>query len=163
MKRVVRQAPGGAVAHDRTRRAFLLAMLASVPGGATVTSRNLFAAASPEACWPPVWLAGITGKRDAVVRLGQAYLETRPAEQDSDVLVAAIDRALAPELAADTRAAADPLQVIAALRRVVRTEYVRGEVVQVKGWVLSTTEARLYGLQAVVSYSRPGIVPDARR
>jgi hypothetical protein len=162
VKCVVRQAPGGAAEHGCTRRAFLLAVLAGVTGGATLTNRYSLAAASPEVCGPPAWLAGITGRRDAVVRLGQTYLKTRPAEQDSDVLAAAIDRALASELAADARAAADPLQVIAALRRVVRAEYARGEVVRVAGWVLSTTEARLYGLQAALSDRRPGIVPDAR-
>ena len=163
MKCVCRQAPGGTVEQGCTRRAFLLAVLAGVTGGATLTKRYSLAAASPGACGPPAWLAGITGTRDAVVRLGRAYLKTHPAEQDSNVLAAAIDRALAPELAANARAAADPLQVIAALRRVVRAEYARGEFVQVQGWVLSTTEARLYGLQAaVVSKPRPGSVPDAR-
>jgi hypothetical protein len=89
------------------------------------------------------------------MRLGQAYRQSRPAERDGGVLVAAIDSALTPELGGATLAAADPLQVIAALRRVVRAEYARGAVVQVQGWVLSSTEARLYGLVAALSSRRP--------
>jgi hypothetical protein len=150
------------VAYGCTRRAFLLAVVAGITGVATVTARNVLMAASPDACRPPLWLAGITGKRDAVVRLGQAYLATRPAEQDSDVLSAAIDRALAPELGDESSTAANPRQVIAALRRVVRAEYSRGEIVQVKGWLLSATEARLYGLLAAVSRGPLGTLSDGR-
>jgi hypothetical protein len=96
------------------------------------------------------------------MRLGQAYRQSRPAEQASDVLAEAVDRALTSELDGGTRAA-DPLQVIAALRRVVRAEYARGEVVEVQGWVLSTTEARLYGLVAALSRGWPGTGPEGRR
>jgi hypothetical protein len=103
----------------------------------------------------PAWLLGITGERDAVTRLGEAYRQSHPAEQDSGVLVAAIDSALTPVLGGAVDASADPLQVIAALRRVVRAEYARGAVVQVQGWVLSATEARLYGLVAALSPGRP--------
>jgi hypothetical protein len=155
VKRLYRQAADGTLARGCTRRAFLLAALVSVAGGVPLTSRGAFAAASLDAWRPPAWLAGITGERDAVMRLGQAYRQSRPAEQASDVLAEAVDRALTSELDGGTRAA-DPLQVIAALRRVVRAEYARGEVVEVQGWVLSTTEARLYGLVAALSGGWPG-------
>ena len=160
---VRRPAADGTVARGCTRRAFLLAALVSAAVGIPLAGRCAFAVAPPEARRLPAWLLGITGERDAVTRLGEAYRESHPAEQDGGVLVAAIDSALMPSLGDATHACADPLQVIAALRRVVRAEYARGAVVQVQGWVLSATEARLYGLVAARSPVRPRAGARERR
>jgi hypothetical protein len=99
----------------------------------------------------PAWLGEITGERDAVVHLGNAYLAAHPGEQGAGFLVAAIERTCAARLGTDTLAGLEPQQAVGILQRVVRSEYIRGDVVQVDRWVLSTSEARLYALVASLS------------
>jgi len=83
-------------------------------------------------------LAAMVGERDAAARIGEAYLRDWPAERDLGVLLASLDSALPGRSAAGTP--------FGDLERVVREEYRRGDVVRVRGWLLSRSEARLYAV-----------------
>lgn len=133
------------------RRAFLRSVLAgAIAAALPAADPGIVNAGSDAGDWLP-WLGGITGKHEAVVRLGKAYLAAHPGEQDPAFLVVAIERAAATRLGTDTVAGLEPQQVVVALQHVVRSEYIRGDVVSVDRWVLSTTEARSYGLVASLS------------
>ncbi len=133
---------------DFTRRAFLLAAAATAAGGtlylgARRRSADVAAASSP---WSR-WLLD-ANNLSAVRRLGEAYLEAQPAEREAETLNALIDKALgASQREGDAGADADAAGV--ALQRRVREEYARGEVVNLIGWVVSVTEARLYALVSI--------------
>ncbi|MCG6866902.1 MAG: hypothetical protein LJE58_15900 [Thiogranum sp.] len=135
-----------------TRRAFLLSLLTGVAGAGVLVA----------GCAPPAdggsafdrwsgWLLGATGNRDAVIRVGRLYLQAYPAQGNADALLKEIDRAIAAQLDGTALEAADRARVGAALERAVRSEYARGEVVMVAGWVLSVSEARAYAAVAVLS------------
>lgn len=132
-----------------TRRSFLQTVIAGAIGGSLPAAGSVFANVGAEPGRWPAWLPGITGERDAVVRLGKAYLATHPGEQQAGFLIMVIEHAAATRN--ETDAVADPEQVVAELRRVVGSEYLRGDVVLVNRWILSTTEARLYGLVAALA------------
>jgi len=136
------------LARGCNRRSFLLTVLAGAIAAGFPTGPGMANAAAGG--WP-AWLSEITGEHDAVVRLGKAYLAAHPGEQDAGFLIVAIERAATSRLGSDTAAGADPERVVAALRQVVRGEYIRGDVVLVNRWILSTTEARLYGLVAALA------------
>src|SRR5690606_2898810 len=65
--------------------------------------------------------------------LGERYLDAHPGERDAAKLLASLGGALDRE----------------ALARAVREDARAGRTVQVEGWILSLTEARLYGLAAL--------------
>ena len=79
-------------------------------------------------------------------RFGRAYLGDFPAEADRETLLMRLEAAL---LAEGSEVPADAEAVFTRLDRRVRTEYARGEVVVVDGWLLSRTEARLYALSVL--------------
>ena len=130
------------------RRSFLLTVLAGSLCAALPVSGAGIASAGFSANDKPAWLSGTTGEHDAVVRLGRVYLAAHPGEQDAGFLLTAIERASAVSSGSATLDRLDPQQVVEVLRHVVRSEYIRGDVVPVDRWVLSTTEARLYALVA---------------
>jgi hypothetical protein len=114
-------------------------------------SQSAFAETTRVSQKPPVWLQRITGDRDAVVRFGQAYLNSRPHEQNSEILTASIEKAVASQLKNGSAAAMNATRMVAALKHTVRGEYARGDVVSVEGWILSVTEARVYALLALLT------------
>jgi len=135
-----------------TRRAFLLSLLTGVAGAGALVA----------GCAPPAdhgsgfdrwsgWLLGASGNRDAVVRVGRLCLQAYPAEGNADALLEEIDRAISAQLEGTAVGAADNARVGAALDRAVRSEYARGEVLTVAGWVLSISEARAYAAVALLS------------
>jgi hypothetical protein len=85
-----------------------------------------------------------------VIRLGKAYLTTHSDEQDGDELLRLIDEALSQLPDLDTSQSMQPNQIAMELKRLVRTEYINDAVLNMEGWILSRTEARLYALFAVL-------------
>ena len=127
-----------------SRRTFLLTVMV----GALATAGCGEQGTSGSAGEVPAWLPGTVGDVDAAARIGRPYLAADPGEANLDSLLAAIDNALGGEI---ETAGGDPQQVLAALQRAVRAEYVRGQSVNVQGWVLSVTEARLYAVLALAA------------
>jgi hypothetical protein len=132
-----------------TRRALLKRLLATWAATCTIPWQMTLAGTEPTSGRQPAWLPRITGQRDAVLRLGGAYLETHPAEKDPEHLLASVDQALAASQGANSQPPQDIAQIIAALQRIVRDEYIRDQVTALQGWVVSRTEARLYALAAM--------------
>jgi len=128
-----------------TRRSFLLTLGVGTAAAAVFAATQHWPARAQST--PRQWSDWLLDahNRQAVARLGNAYLASHAAEHDAGVLIDAIDRALA----ATTAALAAPVDNAALLQQRVRHEYARGEVARVSGWVLSVTEARLYALVAL--------------
>ena len=95
---------------------------------------------APEASAPPEAAAMPQIPADAaspgVIAVGAAYLRTRPDEADPTVLMTALS-------------GADP-DVLAAARRDVAADFASGRTVELDGWVLSQSEARVAALVALV-------------
>ncbi len=85
----------------------------------------------------PNWLKQLALDPVAAAAIGDAYLAEHPKERNPRGLMRAIEQVMG---GGDS---------FATLDQVVRAEYVRGDCVQVKRWILSRTEARLYALFAV--------------
>jgi hypothetical protein len=135
-----------------TRRSFLLTLGVGTAAAAVFVATQHWPAPaqSKSRRWSDWLLDG--HNRQAVARLGNAYLAAHAAQRDAGVLIDAIDRALATTAAAP----AAPVDNVALLQQRVRHEYTRGEVARVSGWVLSVTEARLYALVALESAPEEG-------
>jgi hypothetical protein len=127
-----------------SRRTFLLTVLVGALAAAGCGEQG----APGSAAEVPAWLPGAVGDADAAARFGRAYLAANPGEANLDTLLAAIDSALGGELDA---ANSDPQRVLTALQHAVRAEYLRGESVNVQGWVLSVTETRVYAVLALAA------------
>jgi hypothetical protein len=125
-----------------SRRAFLLTVLASALAAAGCGEKDAPRSTDPLSSWLP----GAVGDVGAARRIGRAYLEANPGEQNLDGLLAAIDAALSGETGA---AEGDAERLLTALQHAVPAEYLRGESVNVRGWVLSVTEARVYAVLAL--------------
>lgn len=127
---------------DPSRRRLLLGMLIGMAAGglggcAATLSSSVDAERSGQ------WLAAMTGRGEGMARFGSAYLRDFPAERDLQVLWHALYEVLERQ-GAEFAAAVDPAGAFMYLDRAVREEYRRGEVVEVDGWLLSRSEARLY-------------------
>ncbi len=85
----------------------------------------------------------------AAGRLGRAYLTAHPAELDLQRLVEDVLGSLRLQAAAGAIDSSSEAVMIARARRVVIDDYLAGRVVNIDGWVLSITEARLYALAAL--------------
>ena len=132
-----------------TRRTFLLSALLSLTAGGFGSSRYSLADSGPEPCAEPPWLRKTIVDRQYAARLGRAYLDSHPEYRHCRTLIRDIERTLKrQDTSVSLTANAD--QTASALQRLLRKEYERGEVVSVAGWVLSKTEARLYGLVAMI-------------
>ena len=127
-----------------SRRTFLLTALVGALAAAGCGEQGT----SGSVAAVPAWLPGAVGDADAAARVGRAYLAAHPGEANLDSLLAAIDSALGGRIEA---ANSDPQGVLTALQRAVRAEYLRGESVNVQGWVLSVTETRVYALLALAA------------
>jgi hypothetical protein len=130
-----------------TRRTFLLTALLGLTACASGTGRSPIATAS-DRCVEPEWLEATVRDRQAAVRIGRAYLDVYPDERRCNRLVAEIEKALKGEENC-RHSTEDSEQTRSALQALVRKEYARSNVVAVEGWVLSRTEARVYGLAAM--------------
>jgi hypothetical protein len=126
---------------------FLLSAMAGVLVAAGCERRESRSAGLSESA-APGWLATTVGDSGAAARLGRLYLEVHPQERDLDALVAGIDAATTPELASGSTGVD---QMLVALQRAVRGDYIRDRVVSVRGWVLSRTEARVYAALALAT------------
>jgi len=133
-----------------TRRALLKMLLATWAGTCAVPWQLSLAASEPASGRQLPWLSRVTGQPDAVRRLGRAYLEAHAEENDLDRLLASVDQALAQSQGENSQPPRDTDQVVAELKRTVRDEYIRDQVIPLQGWVISRTEARLYALVAMV-------------
>ncbi len=136
---------------DVPRRRFLRALLLGLLAGRALAGCDSSSRSQSDSGQPPQWLVNITGERDAVLRIGNDYLEAYPGERSLEVVMSGIEQALAAQLEGRAIDAADVPQVVAALQRAVRRDYRRGDAVSVQGWVLSRTEARLYAAVALLA------------
>jgi ABC-type glycerol-3-phosphate transport system substrate-binding protein len=105
-------------------------------------------AAAPTETWS-AWLLAGDDNRDAVVRLGQAYLQAYPDDADRQALSDRLAAALALHAPGDATVEAVSVPGTA-LETTVRDDYATGEIVSVSGWILSRTEARAYALVAMM-------------
>lgn len=123
-----------------SRRDFLAMILA-----AAATGRVLPALARLQTSASVSWLDTVAD-RQAAARLGAAYLTGHADEGDPEGLAAAIVDAAG----IDPKAAPmpSPAQLLGALDRAVRADYVAGRTVVVDRWLLSRTEARVYAYAA---------------
>jgi hypothetical protein len=128
-----------------SRRRFLLMALASLTTACSDTDHS---ASAGNAGAGAAWLAQIIGDPEAAARLGRVWLAMHPEYDRGDTLVTDIQKALT-KYDASTAFSKNPQRTAAALQQLVREEYIHDEVQTVDGWILSITEARLYGLAAL--------------
>jgi len=132
-----------------TRRTFLLSALLSLTAYGFGSNRYSLAKSGPEPCVEPPWLWKTIADRQSAARIGRTYLDAHPEIRQCHTLITDIETTLKrQDTSVSLTANAD--QTASALQRLLRKEYERGEVVSVAGWVLSKTEARLYGLVAMI-------------
>ena len=81
--------------------------------------------------------------------LGRAYMTAHPAELDVQRLVDGVLGPMRLSGGADAIDSTPEAELIARIRRVVIDDYLAGRIVNIDGWVLSITEARLYALAAL--------------
>lgn len=87
-------------------------------------------------------LLDLVPNRAAAAALGRIYLALHPDEADLGPL--------REHLHARSRApASDGVSLRAQIEQQLRMDYLRGDLVEVDGWLLSRTEARLYALAAL--------------
>lgn len=129
-----------------SRRGFLLTVVSAALALAGCGEQG----STQSAASLPPWLPGAVGDVDAAARLGRVYLADHPHERQLDTLLSAIDAALGGDAGSGGR---DPQQVLGRLQEVVGADYRRGAAVNVQGWVLSFTEARVYAVLALVADS----------
>jgi len=94
---------------------------------------------------------------DGLDAIGVAYVAVTPDEDRRDAVLAALG--LDAPADADTvvdDAALDPTTLLAARATSIRSDYATGEVVELDGWVLSRTEARIAALAAFRSGALAG-------
>ena len=131
-----------------TRRRFL-ATAAAIAGSALVVERRPWRAL---VTFAPVSagerLAGLLTHRDSAREVGSAYLDRAPQEASVSGLVDRIAAELPQGRRTVQEASDDELRTLLAAS--IRLDFEHDRVVQVRGWVLSPTEARLYALAALV-------------
>jgi hypothetical protein len=84
--------------------------------------------------------------RAAAARLGRAYLAAFPAEAEPDTL---LNLLIAAVRAHHGSLPETPRGLVTVLGSLVKQEYVSAPLVEIDGWLLAPTEARLYGLAAL--------------
>jgi hypothetical protein len=98
---------------------------------------------------PAARLAGLLAHRDSARSLGRAALAALPGATAPPALAAAVLAGLPGGQAKLAAASDDELRALVAAR--VREDFDSDDVVQVDGWILSCTEARLCALASIVS------------
>jgi hypothetical protein len=131
------------------RRRRFLVWLGAAGGlciGWPARARARFALAQP--LQPADRLVVIFRQQTSAAAVGRAYLAGHPGEAGIDHLVIGLRAALRRWDCEPDRA--DPITLRAAMSRLVKEDFARSRVVQVDGWVLSLSEARLCGLAALL-------------
>ncbi len=128
-----------------SRRDFILSLLSGIAAAATL-----------QGCGSPADTGQIAqrisqtiGDTAAAKRFGAAYLRDHPDDTGIEILLERIDEKLIPEFGQGMDLD-DPQLLAQHLDKQIRNEYRHSEVVQVEGWILSRTEARLYALIALL-------------
>lgn len=92
-----------------------------------------------------VWLMELVSNNAGAARLGADYLKQFPNEAEPKVLSRLVGRAL-------SKASFSPQSFTSfksAIASTIRNEYRADRIVRVDGWLLSSTEARLYALSSL--------------
>lgn len=93
-------------------------------------------------------LSGVLRHQAAAGEIGRAYLRAHPSEADAERLVAGITGDWEQGPAELDRLGRDALRL--RLREQIRTDFAQSRTVLVDGWVLAASEARLFGLSALI-------------
>jgi hypothetical protein len=93
-------------------------------------------------------LSGVLRHQAAAGEIGRAYLRAHPSEADPERLVAGITGGWEEGAAELDRLGRDALRL--RLREQIRTDFAEGRTVLVDGWMLAASEARLFGLSALI-------------
>ncbi len=133
--------------HNLARRNVLVS-LATTLAGMMLPSLRLVAGQVPGS-QPDGLLKILVPDTEAAARLGRVYLAAHPTELDLQRLVDGVLRRQDLPATADAIDSTPEAVLIARARRVVVDDYLAGRVVNIDGWVLSITEARLYALAAL--------------
>jgi hypothetical protein len=96
---------------------------------------------------PGTRLSRLIGARESARAIGTAYLKVTPGEQASGALSDALTRNLAD--GREALSALDDAALRLALSIQVRRDFETSDVIELEGWVLSRTEARLCALVAI--------------
>lgn len=133
---------------DLTRRQVLLGTLSAFIVGCSDAWRNVTTESQSGSGTLIKALQNLIADSDAAASLGRAYLDAHQKYQTVDTLLNDIHRALLQH-DADAAKQIDSDRVATALMEQVASEYAHGHVESVAGWLLSITEARIYGLAAM--------------
>ena len=131
-----------------SRRGFLARLLAGA--GCLVVGRGA-SGASPRGATPEALAARIVSlvpDRQRAAALGRAYLREAATEASVAGLVAAISSGCLPPLGSHTGGASDLQRALSAR---IESDYAEQRVVDVQGWLLSPTEARICALTALTA------------
>lgn len=93
-------------------------------------------------------LSGVLRHQAAAGEIGRAYLRAHPSEADAERLVVGITGDWEQGPAELDRLGRDALRL--RLREQIRTDFAQSRTVLVDGWVLAASEARLFGLSALI-------------
>jgi hypothetical protein len=96
------------------------------------------------------WLA-MLHRRESAAALGRIYLQRFPREADVEALRRALEARVSAIGAASAMDADDAWQLRAAFAACNRDDFERGDTVELEGWVLARTEARLWALAALAA------------
>ncbi len=131
-----------------SRRKFLIMSAAGLLVACSRSDDQATTGLAEESVAAPAWLPKLIGDQAAAARIGNAYLDLHPGHRSIDTLTTDIERSLVnyDATAVDLR---DADRVASVLQRLVRHDYTVADVTSVDGWVLSTTEARIYALTAL--------------
>lgn len=113
----------------------------------TVAARPLPSAADEDLCRRLASLARYP--TESARAIGRAYLGAVPEEGCADRLRRMLGRAIASS--GQEAAALSDESLAAVLRRVIQADFESDEIVSVRGWILSRTEARLCALFELVT------------
>ena len=136
------------MADGLSRRVFLARLLAGA-GCLLVArgdSRGPDRGATPEALAARI-VSLVPDRRQAAV-LGRAYLREAPAEASVAGLVAAISTGCVPDFGSHAGSEAGLRRALSAR---IRRDYAERRVVDVRGWLLSPTEARICALATLTA------------
>jgi len=93
-------------------------------------------------------LSGVLRHQAAAGEIGRAYLRAHPSEADPERLVAGITGGWPQGPAELDQLGRDALRL--RLRDQIRGDFAQSRTVRVDGWVLAASEARLFGLSALI-------------
>jgi len=127
----------------RMTRRNLLGLGLALAGGALLPAVNALALVAAPAGDP--MLAAVADPA-AATRLGHAYLAAYPAEADAERLRGLLRQTLFADLSMTTD---DSDALCRGLVRTLSDDYIAGEVLDLDGWQISRSEARLYALAAL--------------